>query len=232
MAMKRGLAAGTPPRVAWATVAGLVLVFLGERVFSATGWLRETLTGVGAIAVLTLTGLRWIATRTTEGERRSIERALAALSTGAVVAILVYLTTADPFDSRLGITKLASDARNRYEAAATVTWIALVIASVLPMLFGERALFPMRRAARVEWRRVRDAMSAGMTLALAAVYAALFCFAAGGLDVKADFSLVHVAAPRAPTSSAWWRSSPSSTRSATRSARTSGTSERVRRTST
>jgi hypothetical protein len=199
MAMNRGLAAGTPPWVAWATVAALVLVFLGERVFAATGWLRETLTGVGAIALLTLTGLRWIATRATEGERRSIERALAALSTATVVAILVYLTTAEPFDARLGITKLASDTRNRYEAAATVTWIALIIGSVLPMLFGERALFPMRRAARVEWRRVRDAMAAGMTLALAAVYAALFCFAAGELEVKADFSYFHTARPSEST---------------------------------
>jgi hypothetical protein len=67
------------------------------------------------------------------------------------------------------------------------------------MLFGERALYPMRRAARVEWRRVRDAMAAGLTLALAGVYGALFCFVAGELDVKADFSYFHTARPSEST---------------------------------
>jgi hypothetical protein len=199
MAMNRGLSAGTPPWVVAAYTVALVLVFLGERVFSTVGWLRETLTGVGALALLTLTGVRWMATRATEGERRSVERALAVLSTVGLVAFLVYLTTAEPFDQRLGVTKLALETRNRYEAAATVVWTALLAGSLLPMLFAERALFPMRHAARVEWRRVRDAMIAGLALGLAAVYGTLFCFAAGELDVKADFSYFHTARPSEST---------------------------------
>ncbi len=199
MAMNRGLASGTPAWVVPAYTVALVFVFLGERVFSTLGWLREALTGAGVVALLTLTGLRWLATRATDGERRSVERALAILSTTGVVAILVYLTTAEPFADRLGLSKLATPVRTRYEDAATVASIALVIGSVLPMLFGERALFPMRRAARVEWRRVRDAMAAGLTLALAATYGALFCFSAGELEVKADFSYFHTARPSEST---------------------------------
>jgi hypothetical protein len=199
MAVNRGLSAGTPPWAVAVYGAALVFVFLGERVFSTIGWLHETLTGAGAVALLTVTGLRWIAVRATEGERRSIERALAVLSSVGVVAVLVYLTTAEPFDQRLGVTKLATETRNRYEAAATVAWIALLVGSLLPLLFGERALFPMRHAARVEWRRVRSAMAAGMALGLAAVYGALFCFTAGELDVKADFSYFHTARPSEST---------------------------------
>jgi hypothetical protein len=199
MAVNRGLSSGTTPWVITCQAIALVLLFLGERVFSSIGWLREALTGIGAIALLTVTGLRWIAARATDGERRSIERALAILSTTIVAAVLVYLTTAEPFDARLGIAKLATATRNRYEAAATVVWVALLLVSLVPLLFAERALSPMRGAARVEWRRVRSAMTAGFAVGLAAVYGALFCFAAGELEVKADFSYFHTARPSEST---------------------------------
>jgi hypothetical protein len=199
MAVNRGLSAGTPPWVAIGYSVALVLVFLGERVFSTIPWLRLALTGLGAAALLALTALRWMETRTASDERRSVERAMAVLSTLGVLAILVYLTTAEPFDARLGITKLPAETRNRFEDAATVAWVTLLVGSVLPMLFAERALFPMRRAARIEWRRVRDAMVGGLTIALAAAYGALFCFVASELDVKADFSYFHTARPSEST---------------------------------
>jgi hypothetical protein len=201
MALNRsgGLSAGTPPWVGAGYASALVLVFLGERVFVTISWLRLTLTGLGVVALLALTGLRWIATRAADGERRSVERALAILSTSGALAILIYLTTAEPFDARLGLTRLPLETRERYEAAAMVAWVVLLIVSVLPMLFAERALFPMRRAAGIEWRRVRDAMGGGLTIGLAAAYGALFCFVASELDIKADFSYFHTARPSEST---------------------------------
>jgi len=111
----------------------------------------------------------------------------------------VYLTTAEPFEERLGLTKLATETRSRYETAATVTWIAVLVGSLLPMFFAERALQPMRRAARIEWRRVRDAMVAGLTLGLALIYGTLFAYVAGELNVKADFSYFHTERPSEST---------------------------------
>ncbi len=190
---------GTPPWVVAAWSAALVLIFLGERVLVTIAWLREALTGVGIVAVLALTVLRWMAVRASDGERRAIERALAILSTLGALAVLLYMTTAEPFDAHLGVTKLASETRARYQAGATVAFVALLACSWLPMLFAERALFPMRRAERVEWRRVRDALGAGLAIALCAAYGALFCFALGELDVKADFSYFHTARPSEKT---------------------------------
>jgi hypothetical protein len=198
MAMIR-LTNGTPPWVVAGYSAALVFVFLGERVFSSIAPLREGLSGVGVFAAVALTVLRWRATSAAEGERRSVEQALAILSTLGLVALVLYFTTADPFAAELGITKLATETRNRYEAAVTVAWVVLLLVSVVPMFFAERALFPMRRAAHVEWRRVRDAMTGGLTLGLAAAYGALFCFVAGETDVKADFSYFHTARPSEPT---------------------------------
>jgi hypothetical protein len=199
MAVSRGLSRGTPSWVIGGYASALVLVFLGERVFSTVSWLRQGFLALGVLGVLTLAVLRWIATRAADGERRSVERALAILSTTGALAILVYLTTAEPFEERLGLTKLATETRSRYETAATVTWIAVLVGSLLPMFFAERALQPMRRAARIEWRRVRDAMVAGLTLGLALIYGTLFAYVAGELNVKADFSYFHTERPSEST---------------------------------
>jgi hypothetical protein len=53
----------------------------------------------------------------------------------------------------------------------------------------------MRRAERIEGRRVRAATLSGVTLAFAAVYAALFVYGAAGLDLKVDFSYYRTARP-------------------------------------
>ncbi|HEY8073621.1 MAG TPA: hypothetical protein VIF62_05920, partial [Labilithrix sp.] len=191
--------AGTPSWVVFAWSAALVVIFVGERVLVTITGLREALTGLGIAALVVLTAMRWMAVRATEGQRRSIERALAILATLGVLAIFLYATTAEPFDEHLGVTKLASETRARYQAGATVAFIALLACSWLPMLFAERALFPMRRAERVEWRRVRDALGSGLAIGLCATYGALFCFVSGELDVKADFSYFHTARPSEKT---------------------------------
>jgi len=199
MAVNRGLRTGTPAWVAPAYVAGLVLIFLGERVLSTIGWLRGLLTGLGVLLVAVLTAVRWIAVRTSSGEARTVERALALLSTGGALAVGVYFTTVGWAEERLGIAMMASASRQRFESAATVVWVALLVGTLVPMLFAERALFPMRHASRVEWRRVREALGAGLTLSLVAVYGSLFTFVAGELGVKADFSYFHTARPSEST---------------------------------
>jgi gliding motility-associatede transport system auxiliary component len=193
------LRTGTPPLFGLVYVGALVFVFAGERVLSTIDVVRFVLTSIGVLAVFGVTAVRWIAVRVTSDERRAIERALAILSTCGAAALLVYLSTVEPFATKFGVTAMALESRHRYEALATALWITLLLGSVVPTLFAERALFPMRRAERVEWRRVRGAMLAGLTLALAAAYGTLFTFVAGELDVKADFSYFHTARPSEST---------------------------------
>jgi hypothetical protein len=57
----------------------------------------------------------------------------------------------------------------------------------------------MRRGDHIEPRRVLAAHAAGLTLAIAAVYACLFTYAAGQLDLKADFSYYRTARPSEST---------------------------------
>jgi hypothetical protein len=177
----------------------LLLVFVGERVVPTVTWLRWTTTGLGVLGVFGVTVLRWISVRVTGGERRSVEQALAILATCGALAVALYLTTIPPFDAQLGIASMSAATRHRYDSASTVLWVAAILASILPTAFAERALYPMRRAERVEWRRVRDAIAGGLTLALAATYGALYVFAAGEMHVKADFSYLHTARPSEAT---------------------------------
>jgi hypothetical protein len=193
MAIKQRPRGATPAWVTAAFVTALAFIFVGERIVPTISWLRALLTGVGTASVVALTILRWISTRLAAGEQRALERALAILSTSGAVAVILYLGTTTAAEEATGVARMALESRQRYESSITVTWVALAIGSLIPMLFAEIALFPMRRSARIEWRRVRQALVAGLTLALAAVYGALFTFVAGDLDVKADFSYFHTA---------------------------------------
>jgi hypothetical protein len=193
MAIRRGLRATTPSWVTALYVVAFALIFVGERVVPTIAWLRLLLTSLGAVSILLLTVLRWTATRLATGEQRVLERALALLSTCGALAIALYLTTTTAVGEAIGIASLPLESRQRYDSAATVIWVALAIGSLVPTLFAEAALFPMRRSMRIEWRRARQALLAGLTLALAAVYGTLFTFVAGELDVKADFSYFHTA---------------------------------------
>ena len=72
--------------------------------------------------------------------------------------------------------------------------VGMLVISVLPLVMGELALAPMRRAAVIEARRVRAALASGLTLAFALVYVSLFTYAAGELDPD-ELQAVSAASP-------------------------------------
>src|SRR5262249_17256435 len=91
------------------------------------------------------------------------------------------------------------ETRARFEGGATVLWIAALVLSVLPLVFGELALAPMRHAAMIEARRVKAALRSGLVLAAALIYGALFTYTAGEPDYKVDFSFYRTARPSEST---------------------------------
>lgn len=171
---------------------GLVLVFTGERLVSSDA-LRYALSGLGVACAAGTTLVRWILSGKGGGERQAAERALAKASAGGLIALAVYFATTDKGKALLGIAAMKPESRARVESALTAGWGALLIIAVLPLILGEIALAPQRRAAMIEARRVRAAVASGLTLAFALAYAALFTFAAGELSWKADFSYFRTA---------------------------------------
>ena len=175
-------------------VASLVLIFAGERLGLADST-RYALSGAGVLGAVATTVLRFVESARATGERRAVERTLALLSTLGLVAIALYFTQTDAAKAALGIAKATPEVRARIEGSTTVAWIALLVIALLPLLFGELALAPMRRAAHVEARRVRSAIAAALSIAFALVYVGLFTYSAGELDKKVDFSYFRTSRP-------------------------------------
>jgi len=94
---------------------------------------------------------------------------------------------------------LATKSRERLETFLLITWVTLVLVSVVPLLFAEVALNPMRSAPHLEARRVRAAAASGFTLALAAAYCSLFVYSAGQTKAQADYSYFKTSEPGSST---------------------------------
>jgi hypothetical protein len=190
---------GAPGWVFPLYAGGLVLVFLGERVLSGLEKGGGAATALGVLCVVVATALRFSPRFKTGGERKSIERVLAVLSLTGLLALGVYFATSDAGVDKLGLGSLPVTKKEHLLGVLRVLWVALVAISVIPMLFAETALWPMRRAERPESRRVRAAASAGLTLVLASVYGALLVYAAGGVPWKADYSYFKTSRPSEST---------------------------------
>jgi hypothetical protein len=189
---------GTPAFALPAYLLGLVLLFVGERILQDANAARIALSGTGMLAVLAVTGLRVFVTVGASDQRKAAERTLSILSAIGLIAVVGYFSTAEPF-SRWFTSSMSSVAQQRFDTLMTVAWVVLLLVAVLPQVFGEIALFPMRRAAHVEWRRVRDAVYAGLTLAFAASYGALIVYVASETGVRADYSYFKTSRPSEPT---------------------------------
>ncbi|HMJ14010.1 MAG TPA: Gldg family protein [Polyangiaceae bacterium] len=179
-------------------VAGLVFVYLGERVLASWDG-RTAITVIGGVAVLGATVLRFAPRFRAGGERRGIENLLAILSVVGLLALGVYALTTDWGLGVLGVSPANPETRETVHGVLTVIWIALILVSVVPMIFAETASYPMRHAPMPEGRRVRMAAANGLTLALAAVYGSLFVYAAADLGSTADFSYFKTSKPSQST---------------------------------
>jgi hypothetical protein len=177
-----------------AYIGGLVLVFIGERILAAyPGWhWAATLLGIAAVVAATVA--RFSPGRG-RGRRVEIERVLPILSLLGLFALALYFATTEAGADAIGISKLEPKSRERLLGILQVVWAGLLAISVIPMLFADAALHPMRHAERPEMRRVHAAAASGLTLVLAAIYGALFVYTAGALDWKSDHSYFKTSEP-------------------------------------
>jgi hypothetical protein len=180
-------------------VGGLVLMFLGERVFQTINAARMTLSVAGFGLAVVYFVLRLRGAMSESGDRRAIDRLLAVFAAFTVVALALAFSTTEAGEKIVRIAKASTETKDKFETIGAIVWISLLTLSSIPILFAERALYPMRRAENIEVRRVLTAEAAGLTLALAATYGALFTYAAGEFDLKADYSYFRTARPSEST---------------------------------
>jgi hypothetical protein len=176
-------------------VGGLALVLIGERVLSGLEKGAGIVTALGVVAVVLATALRFSPKFKTQGERANIERLFSLLSIAGLVALAIYYVTTDAGAERFGLTKLTAEKRDHALELLRVLWVSLLTLAVVPQLFAEFALRPMRRAERPEARRVKSAAMAGGSLAMVVVYGSLLVYASGGIQKKWDYSYFKTSRP-------------------------------------
>ncbi len=178
---------------------GLTAVYLGERVLVAFDKLSSFAVVAGLVAAVAATALRFAPRFRVGGERKSIETLLAALSVVGLLGVLIYFLTDGALSQKLGIDTVPVEKRDAIREFSRVVWVSLIVIATVPMVFVETALRPMQNSERPESRRVRAAAGAGLSLALAAVYGSLAVYAAGGVDLRVDYSYFRTSRPSEST---------------------------------
>jgi hypothetical protein len=176
-------------------LGGLALVLLGERALSGLPKGAGAVTAFGVLAVVVVTALRFSPRFKAQGERAGIERLLALLSLLSLFALAIYYVTTDSGADRFGLSNLTTEKRDHAIELLRVLWISLLTLAVVPQIFAETALRPMRRAERPEARRVRAAAMAGAAMAMVVVYGSLLVYASGGIKKRWDYSYFKTSRP-------------------------------------
>ena len=176
-------------------LVGLALLYIGERLVGGDGSSRWLFSGAGLTAATAATGFRLASSSAAPAARRRLERWLGLLSLLGLVSIGLYFAGAEwlfpKWESAAGTAEEAQHTVGLWTSA----WVILLGLSVIPLVFGETALFPMRQSARPELGRARTALTAGTVLALAASYAVLAVYAVAEQDWKADYSYFKTSRP-------------------------------------
>jgi len=177
---------------------GLVLVLLGERVLGENATLG---TIPGLIAIVVALALRAVSFARSTGDARAVEVRLLAAYLAVLGALGLYgLTTTAGVGLLESIFGVGGDeARSRVVGVLTVSWLAIVLLALSAVLFIELTYQGMPIPASVELRRVRQSLHAGLSLALAVIFALSMGYVATERDVRKDVSYFKTASPSAST---------------------------------
>lgn len=187
--------AGAPAWVVPLYLGGLVLLYVGERILSTFEGLHWMVSGLGMTGVLAATVVRFLPSSQAGGDRGRIERLLGILSLVGLLAVGVYLLSTEGGLDKLGLAQADDEVRDEVSTLLTIGWVTMIVTSVVPMLFAEAALYPMRNAERLESRRVSAAAVSGLVLSMAVVYGSLLVYAADGTEARVDYSYFKTSEP-------------------------------------
>ena len=190
----------------WASLAfgiGLLLFFLGERLFGHLSGARFVLTGLAVLLILGVTAARAWTMSSSSGARRRVERTLLVCHLGTVLGLVLYVLTTDWGLAQLNLTDAAA---THFHGAVTVLYLAVLTASVVPLLIAELSLgIALRTAfdvqpgsgdeAGVEYFRVRELGWSGLSVGLALSFLMVTCQVADQRNVERDVSYFKTSSP-------------------------------------
>ncbi len=188
----------------WASLGfglGLIMLFIGERVFGHLDGPRYFMTGIGVGLIVAVTAIRIWAMLGVKGARRNVERTLVICHVGTLIALVLYaLSTSWGLD----LIRI-SDTAVHFRGALTVLYVVLLVASIVPVVMLELSLGTALRTnfdlhgddedATVEYYRVRDLGWSGLSLALASAFLMVTCQVASERNVQRDVSYFKTSSP-------------------------------------
>ena len=169
---------------------GLVGLYLGERALEA-GKGATVLTVLGLLLALAATVWRVVEMKRARPHAREAEKWLALLSGLGLVALFSYFLNSSLLFQMSGRTM--EQVSPRLSGVVGVLWPALMLASVLPILFGELSLASMVRAPVLDLGRVKAAILSAMGISFALVFAFAISYVASERDKKVDLAYFRTA---------------------------------------
>ena len=194
--------ARSPWWLTWLLVSGLVLVFVGERLFARSPTYRIAFTGLGVLIILGSSAWRLIAWRRTSGDARSVEGLLLLTHVGCLAALALYWVGTESGLSVLDLEFATAEAEGRFETGLHVSWSLLLALSLLSALGAAWAMGTRQggeEADEVEALRVREAAATGLTVAMAGAALLLLGWVASDRDRTLDLSYFRTASPGTST---------------------------------
>ncbi len=143
----------------WLLVAGLVVVFAGERVFAADDTLRSVL---GVLAVVLLGGavvVRYVEWSAAGVDRKPVLTVIGGATIGVASSMILYALIPLAFDGDTSFDE-------RMRGVLWAVWPIVLVSSGLPLLFVEAAVSPVAYIDRYERAQVRRSATRGLSLAL------------------------------------------------------------------
>ena len=178
---------------------GMVLIYLGERLWPEPLTVRLILDGIGVAGILLGLLGRGINWASTHGERRSVEGMILISYLGGLLALVLYAAQIDQVRNLVKPLFQDPKALDRFRTILQVLWPILWLCSVLPAIFMEISSASMARADTIERRRIVHSAMSGLTIALVICSLFVINYLASEHNIKRDMSYLKTSSPSKET---------------------------------
>jgi len=197
LAAERGSASAPAPSgsgAGWSALwgIGMTLVFVGERVI-AVGKGRAVASGLGVALLLLAFVARSVRATRLAPDRRSVERRFLTMYALGMLAIALYFLQSDVPTLRGG--KALETTSPKLATALAALWPVLWCLATFAIVAMELAYGPLRRAPRIEVRRLVDAQFSGLGFAFVLTFAFAAVYVASERDQKVDLAYFRTTRP-------------------------------------
>ncbi len=176
-------------------LASMLLLFVGERLFSGSNTTRAVLGGLAGLGLLGALAVRLWRRSRLPSAAKAVEGLLLLCYAGGLAAVLIYLVQSDLLMDQIKPMLANNKAVTHFQGALYSLWPVLWGCSLLPLIFAEISYAPMALERTVEQQRVKRSALSGLIMASTVCIAFAVNFIASEFDKKVDLSYFKTTRP-------------------------------------